>query len=304
MIQHRSGRMVSVMKALRSRSLALLREWQVRRAARAAARAPRRRRGAHGRRLLHEPHRPGRRPAGRRSARGRPALCSRATPLAREYFDRAAAAAACRPPQVSTFPSVVLQRRRQRAHRDSRGVGRGYPLRGKLKVADVPFGPAQRTDAIPGPGEVWLDSRLLAQLGASVGDRVRRRRRPSSRVTHVLDYRPDQGSQFADLAPTLLMRLDDLPATELIAAGSRWLLALFAGERTAGAAVQAGLAQRARSSGERLVDVDEASPQIQSAVDRAGRFLNLRPGHASCSARSRWPWRRGAMCSAIWTLSR
>ena len=84
----------------------------------------------------------------------------------------------------------------------------------------MPFGPAREADELPGPGEAWLDSRLLAQLGARVGDRIRVGQTELT-IAQVLDYRPDQGSQFVDLAPTLLMRLEDLPATELTQEGSR-----------------------------------------------------------------------------------
>jgi putative ABC transport system permease protein len=69
------------------------------------------------------------------------------------------------------FPSVVFVGRRS-SLANVRGVTAGYPLRGRLKVADRPFGPPRAIDSIPEPGTAWLDSRLLARLGAGVGDRV------------------------------------------------------------------------------------------------------------------------------------
>ena len=94
-------------------------------------------------------------------------------------------------------------------------------------------------------------------------------------VTQVLDYRPDQGSAFVDLAPSLLINLADLEVTELLGPGSRvtWSL-LFAGEPAAIREFKTVLAER-RKPGERLVDIEEASPQIRSSTERAGRFLNL-----------------------------
>ena len=48
----------------------------------------------------------------------------------------------------------------------------------------------------------------------------------------MLISRPDQGSTFAELAPSALMNAADLPATRLIQPGSRVSYAgLFAGER-------------------------------------------------------------------------
>ncbi|MGH8189755.1 MAG: ABC transporter permease, partial [Steroidobacteraceae bacterium] len=149
-----------------------------------------------------------------------------------------------------------------------------YPLRGLLKVADVPFGPAREVTALPGAGEAWLEPRLFGQLNARVGDRIRVGQTELT-IAKVLDYRPDQGSQFVDLAPSVLMRLEDVAATGLLQEGSRIShAALFAGDAQAIATFKQELTARKRP-GQRIVDVEEASPQIRSAIDRAGRFLNL-----------------------------
>ncbi len=155
-----------------------------------------------------------------------------------------------------------------------RAVGSGYPLRGRVRVADAPFGEGRTTTAIPGPGEAWPDSRLLARLGTRVGDEISIGA-GRFRVTQALDYRPDQGSAFMDLAPSVLMNIGDLPATELLQPGSRATYAiLFAGAPKAVKAFKSRL-EAMRQPGERLVDVAEASPQIRSSTERAGRFLNL-----------------------------
>jgi len=155
-----------------------------------------------------------------------------------------------------------------------RAVGPGYPLRGAVKVADEPFTPGRKTREIPARGEVWLDSRLLARLGAKLGEKVSVGA-ATFRVSKVLAYRPDQGSAFVDLAPSLLMNLEDMAATRLIQPGSRVTYAiLFAGDPAAVRAFKARL-EATKLASERLVDVAEASPQIQASMDRAGRFLNL-----------------------------
>lgn len=194
------------------------------------------------------------------------------SPIEREYFDLAKAAGLATA-EVSTFPSVVLKGS-DSALTAIRAASPNYPLRGRLKVADVPFGPAREVTTLPGPGEAWLEPRLFGQLDARVGDRIRVGQ-TELRIAKVLDYRPDQGSQFVDLAPTLLMRLEDVPATKLTQEGSRInYAALFAGATPAVAQFKEQLTARKRP-GQRIVDVEEASPQIRSAVDRAGRFLNL-----------------------------
>lgn len=193
-------------------------------------------------------------------------------PIDRDYFARATAAG-LKTAELATFPSVVLLGE-ESALTAIRAVSDQYPLRGRVKVAAAPFEPGHEIDSIPGPREAWPEARLLAQLGARVGDRISIGNIELT-VAKVLDYRPDQGSAFVDLAPTLLMRLEDLPATGLIQPGSRVsYAALFAGDMTAIAALKQELAARKKPS-ERLVDLQEASPQIRSAIDRSGRFLNL-----------------------------
>ncbi|MGB5131213.1 MAG: FtsX-like permease family protein [Steroidobacteraceae bacterium] len=172
-----------------------------------------------------------------------------------------------------SFPSVVFFGD-DSALTSLRAAGPGYPLRGRLRISDGPFEPARETTSLPGHGEAWLDSRLLARLGARVGDRVSVGATTFG-VTQVLDYRPDQGSAFVDLAPSLLIQLADLDATELVGPGSRVTYSLlFAGAPSAIRDFKAVLAEH-RKPGERLVDVEEASPQIRSSTKRAGRFLNL-----------------------------
>jgi putative ABC transport system permease protein len=172
-----------------------------------------------------------------------------------------------------SFPSVVFFGE-ESSIAAVRATSPGYPLRGRLKISDAPFEPARETDALPGRGEAWLDSRLLARLGAGIGERVNVGA-SSFVVTQVLDYRPDQGSAFVDLAPSLLIPLADLEATELLGPGSRATYSvLFAGTPAAVRAFKSLLAER-KQEGERLVDVSEESPQIQSSSNRAGRFLNL-----------------------------
>jgi putative ABC transport system permease protein len=146
-------------------------------------------------------------------------------------------------------------------------AGANYPLRGQVKVAAQAFGAPNPAQGIPGAGEVWPDSRLLGALNARVGDMISIGS-TQLRVARVLIARPDQGSGFVDLAPTLLMNEVDQPASRVGYA------ALFAGER--GALDQFGkwLRQHKKPT-ERLRDIAEASPEVNNAADRAGRFLSL-----------------------------
>jgi putative ABC transport system permease protein len=188
-------------------------------------------------------------------------------------YDAEARRRGLRVARILSMPSVVFHGE-ESVLVALRAAGEGYPLRGRLKIADEPFGPARPTAAIPGPGEAWADSRLLARLGVPVGARLTVGAH-EVRVTQVLDYRPDQGAGFADLSATLLINLADVPATGLIQPGSRVSRAvLFAGDPGDVVAFRAAL-EAQRRPGERLQAIADASPQIRASSDRAGRFLSL-----------------------------
>jgi len=155
-----------------------------------------------------------------------------------------------------------------------RAVSAEYPLRGTVGVADEAFGVAEPMIRGPARGEVWPDSKLLAALEVQLGESISVGA-ASFRVGKVLITRPDQGGGFGELAPSMLMHADDLPATRLLQPGSRAQHALlFAGEREAIVQFKAWLESK-KQRGQRLRDVSEASPQIQNAIERAGRFLSL-----------------------------
>src|SRR5262249_55735304 len=135
-----------------------------------------------------------------------------------------------------------------------RAVGSGYPLRGKVFIGTELFGDGTEAVGIPAPGEVWPDSRLLAAIGAKVGGDITIGS-ATLRVTKVLISRPDAGGTFSELAPSLLMNLADIPATQLIQPGSRVSYrALFAGDREQIDAFKSWLLANKKRS-ERLLDI-------------------------------------------------
>ncbi|MGH8495686.1 MAG: ABC transporter permease [Gammaproteobacteria bacterium] len=155
-----------------------------------------------------------------------------------------------------------------------KAVSAGYPLRGRLRVADQLYGAVRETDAIPAPGEAWPAPRLLALLGARVGDELNVGAK-ALRITRVLEYRPDQSLRFGDLTPTLLINLADVPATGLVQPGSRVTYArLFAGDAAAVDDFRVFL-EEGIDDGERLVEVGESGTALSGAVERAQRFLSL-----------------------------
>ncbi len=153
-------------------------------------------------------------------------------------------------------------------------VSEGYPLRGTLLVAGQAFADGTATRDIPPSGQVWPSSKLIATLGGGIGTKLAIGASTLT-VTRILIARPDQGANLSDLAPSLIMNLKDLPATQLIQPGSRVSYsALFAAEPAVVRAFRPWLEEQLRPA-DRMRDVSDASPQLETAVDRAGRFLTL-----------------------------
>lgn len=173
--------------------------------------------------------------------------------------------------RTASFPSVVLAGERS-ALADIEAVEEGYPLRGSLRTSSRMDAESQTVRAVPPPGEAWADPRLLARLDAAVGQVVKLGRIELA-VTRLLDYRPDQGFSFAELAPTLLINHADVAPSGLVAPGSRVSYRLLlAGPPGALSAyrdrVELGV-------GERLRGIEDAQPEIGNAIERAGRFIGL-----------------------------
>ena len=74
-----------------------------------------------------------------------------------------------------------------------------------------------------------MDARIVAQLNFARAPRCASAP-PRFEVTQMLDYRPDQGTGFVNLAPAVLINYDDWRPPQLIQPGSRvTYAALFAG---------------------------------------------------------------------------
>jgi putative ABC transport system permease protein len=173
--------------------------------------------------------------------------------------------------RTASFPSVVLAGD-EGALADIEAVEDGYPLRGHLRTSRSLDAESETVVGVPPSGEAWADPRLLARLDARVGDRVEVGQLLLE-VTRLLDYRPDQGFTFAELAPTLLINLDDLPASGLIAPGSRVTYRLLL---AGNAGALAGFRDRVELGiGETLRGIEEAQPEIGNAIERASRFIGL-----------------------------
>ncbi len=175
--------------------------------------------------------------------------------------------------ELLKFPSMVLAGDTN-VLAEIRAVGSGYPLRGELRIGATAQDTGSETRAAPAVGTIWVDDRLLARLGVRTGEEVALGER-RFRIAGVIVQEPEAAIGFLSLGPRLVMNLDDLPATGLIAPGSRVSYRLLvAGDARAVAAFR-DFAQRNIGTGQRLEDVRDARPEIKSALEKAQRFLGL-----------------------------
>ncbi len=153
-------------------------------------------------------------------------------------------------------------------------VSGDYPLRGEVRTSAQPFGPDEVAGGIPPPGQVWVDAALLAQLNIDVGATMRVGSM-DFQVAAVLRYRPDPGTGFQQLGPTVLANMADVPAMNVVRPGSRVSYRqLFAGPTDRVLEFRRREEEGLRPD-ERIQNLEEASQTLASAVDRASSFLTL-----------------------------
>lgn len=175
--------------------------------------------------------------------------------------------------ETRSFRSMILAGKKSQLV-EIKAAGMGYPLRGRLRIASDRFVKDEVTEKLPGPGEVWVDARLLQQLGLSVGNTIQVGN-SVFRISSILTYEPDRSGEIFSLAPRLLMRLDDLAATELEQEGSRMrYVLLVSGEQKAVERYRKQM-KSVTGRGERIEGAADARREIRIALNRAQQFLGL-----------------------------
>jgi putative ABC transport system permease protein len=171
------------------------------------------------------------------------------------------------------FPSVVLAGERSQLVQ-IKAVEEGYPLRGELRVSDRPGAPERNVRAVPPPGSVWLEPRLLLQLDLAPGD-VLDVGAAQLVVERLLTLEPDRGGLFGALAPRLMMNIADIPATELVQPASRVRYSLLLAGPEAALERFRAWAQARQQTPLEWLNPGEDQPAVQEVIQNAQRFLGL-----------------------------
>jgi putative ABC transport system permease protein len=167
------------------------------------------------------------------------------------------------------FPSVIFHDDRPLLVQ-VKAVDGNYPLRGDF-LAETP---ARQWRQGPVRNEVFISSILRNKLGAVPGMKL-----PlgnlKPEVAGTIRQEPDQGGSLFQFAPRMMVNLEDARNSGLLGAASRarYRLAL------AGAAPQLGsyrhwLEERL-PGGARIMDVENARPEMRRALERGKRFPEL-----------------------------
>ncbi len=172
-----------------------------------------------------------------------------------------------------TFPSVVLSAGRTQLVQ-VKAVNPRYPLRGNLRVQDERDASPVQTDRVPALGHAWADTRLMLNLGLNTGATLKLGER-RLRLSKIIDYEPDRGGQWFQLAPRVMINLKDLASTGLVNANSRVSYhTLLAGSPAAVESYRAWLEPRARPT-EEIQGLRDGRPELRTALERAQQYLGL-----------------------------
>ncbi len=175
--------------------------------------------------------------------------------------------------QTLSFPSVVFSGERPQLVQ-VKAVSAGYPLRGVLRISQSRFGEERPSGSGPRSGEVWVEPRLLALLDSTAGSTLSLGEAEFP-IGRVLRWEPDRGGNLFRLAPRVMLSLSDLEATNLVTPASRVSHRLLvAGEAGAVRAYRQWVEPRLPRGAE-LESLENARPELRSALDQGSRFLGL-----------------------------
>ncbi|MFZ9251584.1 MAG: ABC transporter permease [Hylemonella sp.] len=159
-----------------------------------------------------------------------------------------------------------------------KAVESGYPLRGRLSVADAPGQQGEPAQGIPDPGTVWVDASLLEALALKSGDKLLLGA-SSLEIARVIVLEPDRGAGFINFAPRVMLRSSDVAATGLVQPASRVTYRLAAAGADRDVARFTRWADEQIKSrqlrGIRVESLDSGRPEMSQTLERAEKFLNL-----------------------------
>lgn len=175
--------------------------------------------------------------------------------------------------EMLRFPSMAAANG-ENVLAEIKAVTDGYPQRGELRISDQLYTPDRPATSIPAAGTVWVDEKLYTRLQLKTGDTVEVGQSHLP-VGAIITQEPDSAVGFINAGPRVMLNMADLPATGLVQVGSRIRYRVqVAGEAAAVDRYRAWV-DRALGPGQRVETIQDARPEIRSALERAEKFLSL-----------------------------
>lgn len=169
------------------------------------------------------------------------------------------------------FPTVIIANQRPLLVQ-VKAVEPGYPLRGRLQVRDAD---GTLIGQPPPAGSAWLEGRLRDRLQLRIGQDSLQLGGLQLAAAGLLVDEPDRGGNLFQLAPRLMVGYQDVQRSGLLGPASRVKHYLsFAGDAASIARMRAWLAARL-PTGSTLLGLEDARPELRTALERARRFLSL-----------------------------
>ena len=149
-----------------------------------------------------------------------------------------------------------------------------FPLRGTFRLVDRIGGPERDARGGPAPGAAWMTVAGAQTLDANVGD-VLAIGDAQFRLVALIAQEPDAAFDYFNTAPRVAINIADVPKTGLVQEGSRVGYRLIVAGDGPAVARFLDTARTQRGRGQRIETIEDARPEMRSALDRAGRFLGL-----------------------------
>ncbi len=151
-----------------------------------------------------------------------------------------------------------------------KAVSSTYPLRGTLERKSALLSEPQKVQQGPAAGELWIDSKLAARLNSELELGTL-----TLPARWILSYEPDRGGSLFNMAPRLMMHVDDLPQTGLLVPGSRARYRLLVAGELPTLQKFEKFVRPLLSEGQSLQTLETARPEMRNALDRTRKFFAL-----------------------------
>lgn len=150
-----------------------------------------------------------------------------------------------------------------------KAVDSAYPLRGHLETQQQPLGKVTKTQQGPSQGELWIDQQVAELISEAQLELGQLALKPNK----ILSLEPDRGGSLFNLAPRMMIHLDDLDKTQLISAGSRVKYHfLFSGDTQAIKQFLEHITPML-SIAESVQSLQNARPEMRTALERVRNFF-------------------------------